>query len=190
MRPGTHLWLHLGDRRDTAAVVAAVSPHIGGRGEISNILALMQVADRAARLQREALFVAAVAVAMAGLLVTSQALARHLGGRARDPQPLAAIGLATRGRRTAALLAIGPALLLGLGGGIVVAVALSPIFPLGGARRADPDAGLHADLVVLGVGLAAAVLLLAAVAVMVAGRWARAGSDPPTEPRVPRNWRG
>jgi ABC-type lipoprotein release transport system permease subunit len=185
MRPGTLLWLHLGDRRDTAAVIAEVSPHIGG-AEISNVLALMQVADRAARLQREALFVAAVAVAMAGLLVTSQALARHLGGRGRDPQPLAAIGLDTRGRRTAALLAIGPALLLGLGGGIVVAVALSPIFPLGGARRADPDAGLHADLVVLGVGLAVAVLLLAAVAVMVAGRWARAGSDPPTEPRVSR----
>src|SRR5262245_8181423 len=81
LRPGTLLWLHLRDRADTSAVIAAVSPHIGD-GELTDNVALMQVAARAARLQREALLVAGAVVAFAGLLVVGQAIARHLSGRA------------------------------------------------------------------------------------------------------------
>ena len=42
------------------------------------------------------------------------------------------------------------------------AVALSPLFPIGEARDIDPDVGVHADWVVLGIGLAVTLLVLVA----------------------------
>ena len=45
---------------------------------------------------------------------------------------------------------------------VVTAVALSPIFPLGTARVAEPDPGVAANAVVLGVGAVAIVVLTAA----------------------------
>ena len=79
-----------------------------------------------------------------------------------------------------------PALVGGLAGGVIVALALSPLFPLGGARRADPDPGVHADLVVLAAGLAIGALLLGGVAVVVAMRWAQVSATTRSEPTASR----
>jgi ABC-type lipoprotein release transport system permease subunit len=170
-RVGSMLWLQLRDRQSTTEVINDVSPLVGN-GELTNNLLLLEVANRAAHLQRAALFAAAIAMAIACLLVAGQATARHLAARSDDAHTMAAMGLDPRQRRLAALLAIGPALAVGLVGGVVVAMALSPLFPLGGARQADPDVGVHADLVVLGLGVAVAVALLIGVALVVATRWA------------------
>ena len=48
---------------------------------------------------------------------------------------------------------------------MVVAIAMSPLFPVGIGRVADPDIGVHADAQVLAVG--AVVTLLAAILVAV-----------------------
>ena len=63
----------------------------------------------------------------------------------------------------------------GLGAMLAVlgAVAVSPLFPLGAARRADPDVGLHADPPVLALGAAALILLVLSIAVAVAFRLSR-----------------
>jgi len=53
------------------------------------------------------------------------------------------------------------------------AVALSPLFPLGVARLADPNIGWHTDWVVLGAGVVALVIPIAAIALLAAVRATR-----------------
>jgi hypothetical protein len=65
---------------------------------------------------------------------------------------------------------------------VVTAVALSPIFPLGTARVAEPDPGLAADGVVLGAGAALIVILTAVLAAWPAWRTTRDAARP-------RSWR-
>jgi hypothetical protein len=65
---------------------------------------------------------------------------------------------------------------------VVTAIALSPIFPLGTARVAEPDPGVAVDPVVLGVGAALIVVLAAALATWPAWRTTRDAARP-------RSWR-
>jgi hypothetical protein len=171
--PGAAGWLgvHLRDRRDTASLVDELSVRVE-KGDVVSTWSTLDVLQRAGHLQRNALLAAAAAVAVAGVLVVALALARHLAARSDDPLVLAALGLSPSRRRRAALLAIGPALVGGLAGGVALAVAGSPLLPLGLVRRTDPHVGFQADVVVLGVGAAVAVTAVAAVALVVALRWA------------------
>lgn len=171
-RPDSATWLHLRDRRDAAAVAADVSLRIDD-GEVTDNLGSLQVAERASHLQRNALVVGAVVTGIVGVLVVALAVARHLGGRSDDPSTLAAMGLTRRERGMAGTLSVGPALGGGLLAGVALAAAASPLLPLGLARRADPDVGLHADAAALLVGSAGAVVVLLVVTVLVAARWVR-----------------
>ncbi|MFP5320303.1 MAG: ABC transporter permease, partial [Acidimicrobiia bacterium] len=104
----------------------------------------------------------AIVVGAAGLVVAGQALSRQLLALRADRPALAAMGLDRRQLRRAAVLRA--ALLVSAGSvlALVVAVALSPLFPLGVAERAEIDPGVDVDLVVLlpGIGLFAGTLLL------------------------------
>ncbi len=79
-------------------------------------------------------------------------------------RPCAALGL-TRAQRVAMS---GPrALLIATGGALLAAAgaaAASPLFPIGVARRAEPDLGVHADRVVLALGVAVVVVLVVLIA--------------------------
>ena len=59
----------------------------------------------------------------------------------------------------------------------VVAVALSPLAPIGAARLAEPDPGLALDLLVAGVGGAATVALVLLPALVLTWRAARTGAE-------------
>ena len=61
---------------------------------------------------------------------------------------------------------------------VATAVALSPIFPLGTARVADPDPGVAVNVVVLGVGAVAIVVLTAALAAWPGWRTTREAARP------------
>ena len=112
-------------------------------------------------------------VAAVGLLVISQGIARHLAGRSADKEVLEAIGL-TRGERSvAAGSCLAPGLLAGMVGGLVLAIGLSPLLPLGMPRRADPAVGFHADLLVLVIGFGAALLMTGAATATAIWRWLR-----------------
>ena len=52
--------------------------------------------------------------------------------------------------------------------GLVGAVALSPLLPVGMGRGIDPDVGVHADWTALGAGLALVAVGLAVGAVAIA----------------------
>jgi hypothetical protein len=120
-----------------------------------------------------ALWIVAGVAAIAGLVAIGIVLSRDTRATSLDQATLRGLGL-TRGQRArvhaprTAVIVLGGALLAGVG-----AMLLSPRFPVGLARQADPDVGIHVDWVVLGSGLPLLVVLTAAVASVAAFRAAR-----------------
>jgi hypothetical protein len=132
----------------------------------------------------QALWIFAGVAALAGTIAIGIVLSRDIAHGTLDPSTLRGLG-ATRGQRVATsgaramLIAGGGALLAGIG-----AVWLSPLFPVGLARRADPDVGLHADWLVLATGTLAIALVVLAIAFLAAWRATRpVGSDRVREAR-------
>ena len=158
------------------AVSQRLSPLIES-GDIGNIGASLRVAERAGDLQGNALLVAAVAIGMIGLVVASQAMGRHISVRHDDEQILLGLGFDRVQRMAAVAAVLAPALVVGAVLAVPVAVGLSPLLPLGLSRRADPDLGLHLDLVVVGVGALATLMIGAMMIVFVAVRWLQSTAE-------------
>lgn len=136
--------------------------------------------ERAVGLEVGALRIAAIVAGIAALLVVSQAVARHVGSGRRSWSALTAIGVtrAEMVRGWAVILA--PLALLGAVGAVAVATTVSPIFPRGLARRAEPDPGVRIDPAAFLVGALMIVAVVVAVSVigalLVTGR-ARSSSS-------------
>jgi ABC-type lipoprotein release transport system permease subunit len=131
-----------------------------------------RVAQQAVNVQR-AIHPQAIALWMLGgflgltaALVLAQLLARRSTLAADDYPALWALGMT---RAELWLSEMVPAAAIGVVGGglaLAVAVAASPLFPLGTARVAERNPGVSVDALVLGVGavaVAAIVLILAAI---------------------------
>jgi ABC-type antimicrobial peptide transport system permease subunit len=114
--------------------------------------------------------------ALAGLItlaIIGQLLSRQLTLAAAEYPILRALGM-SRGRLVAVSLAR-MATVTVAGGAIAVAVAVaaSPLMPIGPARLAEPDPGIEVNLAVLGAGLAAIALL--PLVLLVPAAWRAAG---------------
>ena len=124
--------------------------------------------DRSVALEVGALQIAALVAAIASMLVISQALARHVSGDGSTTPALAAIG-ATRPELvrgwTVILL---PVVLLGAIGAVVLATALSPLFPRGLARRAEIDTGVRFDTVAFAGGGVIVLIVTVCLSILVA----------------------
>jgi hypothetical protein len=111
-----------------------------------------------------------LAALLAALILVGQSVARYASAAMAELLVLRAVGL-TRWQ-AASSVASGPALAavvgatLGVGGAIVA----SGWMPIGEASLTEPNPGIDADWLVLGVGWAAAVLLVTAAAAVIA--WA------------------
>ncbi|MCU1461754.1 MAG: peptide transporter permease [Acidimicrobiales bacterium] len=128
----------------------------------------LAVFGHAVRPYADALRIFGAVVALAGLLVATQALVRVVRADAVDQATLWAVG-ATRGQRGAiAVTRAWTAVVAGAGLAVVIAVAASPLFPLGLARSVEPARGRAFDAAVLGAGSAAIVVVLAAAAAFAA----------------------
>ena len=116
-------------------------------------------------------------IAVAGLVAVAIVVSREISGLADDLDRIRELGC-TRAERSGW---VRPRRSSSRCGGATVAVvgaaALSPLFPLGVARRADPDVGVHVDWVVAAAGFAAVVVAVAAIAVAAAVRSPRPGRD-------------
>ena len=139
-----------------------------------------------------ALWVVAGVTALAGFVAIGIVLSRDVANANVEQATLRSLGLTRRQR----IAANGPRALLVAGAGTVLAgigaVALSPLFPIGVARRADPDLGFHADWVVLLLGLAVVVIVVLAIAYLAALRATRTESERrrvPTGPPPPSSRR-
>ncbi|MBV9412025.1 MAG: ABC transporter permease [Acidimicrobiia bacterium] len=129
-------------------------------------------------LEQTGLWLFAAAVALAGLVLVGQALARTVYAMAEPAPALRALGF-THGNLVGGLLL--PATLTAAVAAVatlVSAYALSARFPVGLARQLDPSLGYHFDWqVLLPGGAAVAVLVMAGTA--LAGWRAAIASDQP-----------
>ena len=117
-----------------------------------------------------ALWVFAGVAALAGVVALGIVLTREISLMSGNQATLRALGV-TRTQRVAVS---GPQVLLIAGGGAVLAVlgavGASPLFPIGVARRADPDVGVHADWLVLTLGVVALTAIVATIVFLAALR--------------------
>jgi ABC-type lipoprotein release transport system permease subunit len=124
----------------------------------------------------QALWIFAGVAALAGLVAIGIVLTRDIAQSAGDQSTLRALGVTRRQLvlviGVGALIVAGAAALLA----VVGALAASPLFPVGLARRADPDVGLHADWVVLLLGLGLVAFVVLANALLAALRATRTPS--------------
>jgi hypothetical protein len=150
---------------DLPAVLRAVSRLAHGKVAQEYPLATQAVnTERSIHLQAVALWLLAGLLAVVGLLVLGQLLARLSFLEATEYGTLRALGMSRR-----MLLAVGIARAAAIGAvgatvGVLVAVAASPLFPVGLAGVAEPHPGADADAAVLGLGALAALLVTAACA--------------------------
>jgi hypothetical protein len=127
-----------------------------------------------------ALLVFAGVVALAGLAAVAQTVARMQQTIGDDDRTLAALGVPRSARWVRLVSSGGIAVALGTAVGVVAAGAASPLFPVGLARRAEPDPGLRLDAVALGLGGTAALVVgLALVGGLAAWRVRRTALGSP-----------
>ena len=154
------------DRGATVQVVGA-----GGGGSRQQVAAAS--AERAAALTSVALLLFGAFAAFVTLLLVGQAIARQVLLEEADLAILAGLGMS---QAQMVGLEVARAVLTGVAGGflaVAVAVAASPLMPVGLARQAEIYPGFSVDVPVLAAGFAAIVLLVAAAAVMPAWRASR-----------------
>lgn len=134
--------------------------------------------ERAIRPQAVALAVFALLAALATFLIVGQTISRQLAIESSDGPTLRALGMTVRQLFAVAMLRV---TVLTVAGGVVavfIAVAASPLMPVGPARLADPDPGLAANAGLLAVGFGAMVLLMLGRAAVPAWRSAAVASQP------------
>ena len=117
-----------------------------------------------------ALVVLALVIGVAGLLWIAAATSRHQRLAASNVDVLRMLGTTNGERRRLFVGCVVPTLLAGVVVAPVIAIALSPLFPVGRARYVDPDPGLHADWFTLLIGGIALTLVLALIAEIAAIR--------------------
>ena len=169
-------WVHVGlhERDDAASFAAELSLRMP-EGDAVNEAAVLDPARRAAGVFGTGIRTAALVAGLAALVAISQAVMRHFATFRVETTTLAALGMAQGERAAGAALPAMGAAALAAATAVVVAVALSPMFPVGLARRADPDPGVHADWWVLAPGALAVALLAAVIFGLAAWRSARLG---------------
>ncbi len=175
VQPGT-------DLDALAAEIEALGQHeelgTGGPVFLADQAALARRVDDAMQPLAVSLAIAAIAIGLVALLVVGQAVSRASRESRVEIEALQAIG-SQPGDRAALTLARAAVIgTVGAVGAVVVAVAMSSLFPIGVARVAEPDPGMRVDGLTLAIGAGAIIVLTvcSAVPAAVLGRDRRAQS--------------
>jgi putative ABC transport system permease protein len=164
LRPGT-----------TRAEAQAFIDSLGVPLDINDAADLTSGIERTVRIETIALLVLGLVIAVVGLVVVGQMLRRQSIAERDEGVTYSALGC---DRGDALRLGLLRGVTVGATGtalGVIVAVAMSPLFPVGIGRIADPDVGLHADVLVLAVGAAAALASVALLGVLTGASTVRSG---------------
>jgi hypothetical protein len=152
------------DESSVTPALQRIFAKTGGISPQSGSIFNAQGAQDAINVLTLALWILAGVAALAGAVTLAIVLSRDLAASADDQSTLRALGL-TRSER---VLARVPRVLMivAVGGLLAVAgaIALSPMFPVGIARLADPDVGVHVDWLVVLVGAVATSVIVFAIA--------------------------
>ena len=117
-----------------------------------------------------------LAALLAALVLVGQSVARYASAAVAELLVLRAVGLTRRQGAVSAALAPGLAAVAGATLGVAAAVIASMWTPIGAASLTEPTPGIDADWLVLGVGWAAAVLLVLAATAAIAWTALQAGT--------------
>lgn len=183
LAPGTSV-----DRFTMAATALAREPRYartGGQIFVSDESVQDAAVERSIRPQAIALAIFALVLAITALLVVGQAAVRLLLSDSADNPVLAALGLTRWQLLAAGLLEVAVAALAGALLAAAVAVAASPLMPIGPARLAELHPGVSFDPAVLLPGFAAIVLLLLARVAWTAWHEASVRAGSPAARPVP-----
>ena len=126
--------------------------------------------ERSSKPEAIALGVFGAIAALAALLIAGQAISRALWAQDEDSDVLRALGADSLIVMWDATLGLLGAVLLGAALAVVLAVAFSPLAPLGPARQVDRTPGFAVDWTVVGVGFAVLAVGLSALTVALAYR--------------------
>ena len=166
--------LHLdGGSAHAATVTAAANkllPNLGPAGGTSTNAPYVAKAERAIRPESIALGVFGLIALLAALVISSQVISRLIRRNAEEGAIVRALGAGPTMAMADGLLGVLGAVLAGSLLAIAVAVALSPLTPIGPVRSVYPDIGVAFDWTVLGFGFLLLVVLLTAAAVLIAYR--------------------
>ncbi|HEX4399170.1 MAG TPA: ABC transporter permease [Trebonia sp.] len=187
-------YLNLKSGTSVAAFTAAAEklaqryPQTGKQVFVADEATQAATVERAIRPQAVALALFALALALTALLVVGQVAARTLLTATQDNGTLAALGMTRRQLFAASMAATAAATVTGAVGAVAIAVAASPLTPIGPARLAEPHPGVSVNAGVLAAGAAAIVVLLAARVAVTA--WRQAGARPAADEAEPSRHRG
>jgi ABC-type antimicrobial peptide transport system permease subunit len=134
--------------------------------------------ERAIRPEAVALAVFAGLTGLIALAVIGQLLSRQLALDAAEFPVLRALGVNRATLVTLSLARLGIVTVTGAIVAVAIAIATSPLMPIGPARLAEPHPGVEVNLAILGAGFAAIALLPLAVLLPPAWRAARQAQGP------------
>jgi ABC-type lipoprotein release transport system permease subunit len=158
----------------TRQATALARPYRVGRVQVVRLATAYSAAQRAIRPEAAALAIFAALAGLVALAIIVQLLSRQVMLDSAEFPVLRALGM-TRSRLTVLSLAR-VAVVTVTGGAIAVgvAVAASPLMPIGPARLAEPSPGVEVNLAILGTGFAviatAPLLLMVPAALRAAAR--------------------
>ena len=130
------------------------------------------------RAQAVALWVMAALVALAGLAIFGQAMARQTFLESIEYPTLRSLGVAPQQLVVIGMIRAGVIGVLGAVVAVLVGFLLSPLLPTGVARVAEPHPGFAFDGMVIGVGAIAVILLVTLLGAVPAWRAATAEWTP------------
>jgi hypothetical protein len=147
-----------------------------GGGVVPDVVVAAELnrnAQRSFHTQATALWLLALLTAITALLVVGQLLARFTAVQSTDNPTLASLGTTVTQR---AALSLCRAAVIGIVGGLIavaLAFVVSPVFPTGLARTAEPDPGLSLDGAVALLGILGVLVLVLVLTLWPAWRGAR-----------------
>ena len=145
-----------------AQALARRFPATEGQMYVADESAQVATIEHSIRPQGIALAIFALVLGCTALLITGQAATRVLLASGSDNPTLAALGLTRRQLFAAGLTEVAMASAIGAIAAAGVAIAASPLMPVGAARLAEPDPGVSIDWLVLPLGAVIIVVLLVA----------------------------
>jgi ABC-type antimicrobial peptide transport system permease subunit len=190
LQPGASLPAFTNAAEALAKRYAGTQAQAGTAGNIITINLSDQVnaTERAIRPEAIALAVFAALAGLIALAVIGQLLSRQLALDAAEFPILRALGVNRAALVTLSLARLAIVTVTGAIVAVGIAIAASPLMPIGPARLAEPDPGIEVNLAILGAGAAAIALLPLAVLLPPAWRAARqahgAGALGAAEPAV------
>jgi hypothetical protein len=158
LSPGAHL-------RTVEAAISRAGIVVQGVGGFQTNAPFVAAAGRAIRPVSVALALFGGLAALALLVVVVQVVERQLRRQRVDAATIRALGAGQAMTIADSCTGLGVAACVGSALAVVVALALSPLFPLGPVRPVLPT-GLHADWTVLGFGLLALAALVGGICVL------------------------